>query len=117
MATDVFRDRFGQDGLIKVIAAVTLLATEDGGRAGPIRGSYRPNHNFFGPDNREMTIGLIDLPKGVELEPGQSIEVPVSFWSWPRLVGEIYAGRAWSIQEGATVVGVGKVLQVLNNPT
>lgn len=64
-----------------------------------------------------MTIGFIDLPEGVELPPGQSIEVPISFWSWPRLVGEIYAGREWSIQEGAKLVGVGKVLEVLGDPT
>lgn len=49
MATDVFQDRFGQDGLIKVIAAVTLLATEDGGRAGPIRGSYRQTTTSLDP--------------------------------------------------------------------
>ena len=117
MAVDVFQDRFGQDGFIKVIAEVTLLATDKGGRADPIRGSYRPNHNFFGPDNREMTIGFIDLPEGVELLPGQSIEVPISFWSWPRLAAEIHAGSEWTIQEGAKVVGFGKVIEVIDGPT
>jgi len=79
MTAYVFQEQFGKDGFIEVVASVTLLATNDGGRTGPIRGSYRPNHNFFGPDNREMTIGFIDLPDGVELLPGQSIETPICF--------------------------------------
>lgn len=117
MASDVFQDRFEQVGIIRVMATVTLLATADGGRAGPIRCGYRPNHNFFGPDNCEMTIGLIELPEGIALQPGQSIDVPISFWSWPRLAGEIYAGREWSIQEGLKVVGFGKVVAVLDGQT
>ena len=117
MTPYVFQDRFGQGEVIKVLASVTLLATGDGGRTGPIRGSYRPNHNFFGADNCEMTVGFIDLPEGIELLPGQSIETPISFWSWPRLAAEIHAGSEWTIQEGAKVVGFGKVLEVIDCPT
>ena len=113
MALDVFQDRPGQDRLIKVVASVALLATEKGGRSGSIRGSYRPNHNFFGPDNREMTIGSVDLPTNGELQPGHSMEVIISFWWWPGLAGEIYPGREWSIQEGLRVVGTGTVIKVL----
>lgn len=117
MTIDVFRDMAGQDGFIHVMASVTLLATDSGGRTSSIRGSYRPNHNFFGPENREMTIGFIDLPDGVELQPGHSIEVPISFWSWPRIAGEIHTGREWTIQEGSKVVGFGKVIEVLERST
>lgn len=117
MTPYVFQDRFEQGEFIKVVASVTLFATGDGGRTGPIRGSYRPNHNFFGPENREMTIGFIDLPEGVELLPGQSIETPISFWSWPRLAAEIHAGSEWTIQEGPKVVGFGKVLEVIDSQT
>lgn len=116
MKAHVLQDRFEQGEVIKVVGSVTLLATGDGGRTGPIRGSYRPNHNFFGPDNREMTIGSIDLQEGVELLPGQSIETPISFWSWPRLAAEIHAGSEWTIQEGPKVVGFGKVLEVIESP-
>ncbi|WP_438852017.1 hypothetical protein [Brevundimonas nasdae] len=116
MTPYVFQDRFKQ-GFIKVVASVTLFSTDEGGRTSPIRGSYRPNHNFFGPENREMTIGFIDLPEGVELLPGQSIETPISFWSWPRLAPEIHVGSEWRIQEGPKVVGFGKVLEVIESPT
>lgn len=113
VATDLFADNLGQDGFIEVRACVTLFASENGGRSGPVRGSYRPNHNFFGPDNREMTIGFIELPPGVELLPGDSIEVPITFWLWPPLAGEIHAGRESTIQEGAKPVGFGKVIEVV----
>lgn len=98
---------------ILVRARVRLLPSVESGRTAPIRGSYRPNHNFFGPDDRNMTIGSIDLPNGMELHPGESIDVPVKFWNWPGLDDQIYAGREWRIQEGATLVGIGTVLEVL----
>lgn len=116
MVVDDSKARVVQEGMIRVVAAVTLIATDVGGRTGPVWGSYRPNHNFFGPDNHDMAIGFIELPDGVELSPGQSIDVPISFVSWPRLAAEIRAGREWSIQEGARVVGFGKVLEVLDSP-
>lgn len=34
---------------ITVRANIRLLPTGEGGRALSIKGSYRPNHNFFGP--------------------------------------------------------------------
>ena len=98
---------------IPVRAKIRLLATAEGGRVTPIRGSYRPNHNFFDLDNREMTMGLIELPEGKELHPGESMEVTVVFLKWPRLEGQIYPGREWRIQEGAKLVGMGTVLEVL----
>jgi elongation factor Tu len=66
---------------ILVKANVRLLSTAEGGRTMPIRGSYRPNHNFFGPQDRNMTMGVIDLPSGSELHPGESIELPITFWN------------------------------------
>jgi len=101
------------DQAIRVRANIRLLPTSEGGRASAIKGSYRPNHNFFGPGDREMTIGFIELPEGTELHPGGSIDLPITFWKWHRLEGEIYQGREWLIQEGAKLVGIGTVLEVL----
>jgi elongation factor Tu len=98
---------------ITVKANIRLLPTGEGGRASSIKGSYRPNHNFFGPDNRDMTIGFIDLPDGTELRPGDDIDLPITFWNWPGLEGQIHQGREWRIQEGAKLVGIGTVLDVL----
>jgi len=56
---------------IRIRARIRLLPTSKGGRIAPVQGgaSYRPNHNFFGPDNREMATGFIDLPEGEALHP------------------------------------------------
>src|SRR4051812_23406594 len=92
-----------EDGAANDIVAraeVRLLPASQGGRTGPVRGSYRPNHNFFGADNRDMTMGVIDLPADTELHPGQSIEVTIAFIGWPGLAGQVYPGRQWRIQEG-----------------
>ena len=99
---------------ILVRANVRLLATAESGRTTPIRGSYRPNHNFFGPDDRNMTVGFIELPDGIELHPGESIEIPITFWNWPGLEEQIYPGREWRIQEGGQLVGIGTVLEILS---
>ena len=98
---------------VSVRANVRLLSTAEGGRTSSIKGSYRPNHNFFGPDDREMTIGFIELPDGTELHPGDSIDLPITLWNWPGLEGQIYPGREWRIQEAAKLVGIGTILEVL----
>lgn len=98
---------------LSVRAEVRLLPTSESGRIGPVRGSYRPNHNFFGADDRNMTIGAIDLPDERELHPGQSMEVTITFLGWPGLTGQVYPGREWRIQEGGRLVGIGKVIEVL----
>jgi len=100
---------------ITVRANIRLLPAAESGRTAPIRGSYRPNHNFFGPDDRNMTVGTIDLPNGTELHPGESIELPIIFGNWPGLDGQIYPGREWRIQEGTRLIGIGTVLEVLPN--
>ena len=97
---------------IHVIAEVRLLPTSKGGKTGPIRGSYRPSHNFFGAKDAVMTAGFIDLPVGLLVHPGETITVPISLWWWPDLDDQIYVGREWRIQEGQHLVGFGRVLQV-----
>ncbi|MBL6854361.1 MAG: hypothetical protein ISS15_21500 [Alphaproteobacteria bacterium] len=100
-------------GGILVRANIRLLPTSQSGRTAPIKGSYRPNHNFFGPDDRNMTIGFIELPEGREVQPGEDIEVQITFWNWPSLEGALYPGREWRIQEGTKLVGIGTILEVL----
>ena len=94
---------------ITIVARIRLLPTDEGGR-------YRPNHNFFGPDDRTMTVGFIDLPEGTVLMPGEAIELTMTFWDWPGLAAQVHPGREWRIQEGARLVGFGTVLEVLMPP-
>jgi translation elongation factor EF-Tu-like GTPase len=95
-------------------ARIRFLTAEEGGRRTPLHGgvSYRPNHNFFGPDDREMCIGFIELPEGREVQPGDTIDVPLTLLIWPKLKGKIHEGRQWRIQEGGQLVATGTVLHV-----
>jgi translation elongation factor EF-Tu-like GTPase len=73
------------DNLVHVIAEVQLLPTNRGSKTVPISGSYRPNHNFFDPANTVMTIGAIELPDGVMVNPGEKVVTPIASWWWPGL--------------------------------
>ena len=95
----------------KVRALIRLLPVEQGGRTSPVLGSFRPNHNFFGPDDREMAVGVIDFPPGESLSPGEERLLDVQFVAWPDGV-DFTPGRVWRIQEGAKLVGFGKVVGV-----
>jgi hypothetical protein len=64
-------------------------------------------------ENRNMTVGFIDLPEGTELHPGESIDLPIIFSNWPGLRDQIYPGREWRIQEGGKLVGIGTIIRVL----
>lgn len=99
--------------VIRVKASVRLLTPEEGGRTDPVGGRYRPNHNFFEADGRDMMIGQIDLPGGMELHPGQTITTTVSFVNGPGLEGQLCPGRQWRIQEGMKPIGIGTVIEVL----
>ncbi len=104
---------------VRVRANLHLLATSAGGRETPIAGrfgSYRPNHNFFGPDKWEMLVGLVWLPPEDVLMPGKSAVVEVEFLNWDALKPELYPGREWRVQEGHKLVGIGTVLEVLAQP-
>ncbi len=60
-----------------------------------------------------MTTGFIDLPSGTELHPGENIDLPITSWRWRGLEKQIYPRREWCIQEGAKLVGIGTILEIL----
>jgi translation elongation factor EF-Tu-like GTPase len=103
--------------MVHVLADVRLLPTSKGGRSVPICGSYRPNHNFFDADDATMTIGFIEIPKGVAVHPGETITVPIALWWWSGLEGQIFVGREWRIQEGPNLVGFGRVIEIQDGGT
>jgi translation elongation factor EF-Tu-like GTPase len=104
------------DDSVTIRANIRLLPTSEGGRRGPVRGRYRPNHNFFGPESRVTAIGVIDLPVGTELWPGESIDAFVTLLIWPELETLLQRGRQWRIQEGTKLVGIGTVIEVAAEP-
>lgn len=98
---------------IRIRARIELLPSSDGGRTAPVRGSYRPNHNFGGPEDREMTVGFLDFADGQSLSPGETTEIEMTLWPRPGLTENVLPGRTWRIQEGGRLVGFGIVLEVL----
>lgn len=98
-------------GLVQVRAIVRLLPTEQGGRARPVAGSWRPNHNFFDADNRQMATGLMEVSQANPLSPGEERLLDIQFIAWPNDVAFV-VGKEWRIQEGAQLVGWGKIVNV-----
>lgn len=104
------------DDQVRVRASIRFLSTEEGGRSSRLLGggSYRPNHNFFGPDDRDMCMGFIELPEGQQVAPGDTIQMEMTLWIYPAVKAEIGVGRQWRIQEGGKLVAVGTILEVLD---
>ena len=98
---------------VRVKARIRLLPTSQSGRTTPLRGSYRPNHNFGAPDNREMDVGFIEFGEGELLNPGEATEREITFWSRPGLTDVITQGREWRIQEGGQLIGIGTILEIV----
>lgn len=91
-----------------------LLPSAESGRTTPIRGSYRPNHNFSSAENRVMGVGYLNFGEGKKLSPGESVEMEMTFWSRPKLNEVVVPGRKWRIQEGDRLVGIGELLSILD---
>ena len=96
-------------------AEIRLLTREEGGRRSPlIAGSrYRPNHNFFGADDLDMSVGEIRIPDDRDIHGGETFEATIRLLYWPALDEIIRVGRTWRIQEGHQLVATGRILEIL----
>ena len=101
------------DKPIRVLARISVLRTEDGGRKGPFTTLYRPNHNFGGPSDRVFYIGQVEVPEGSWVHPGETRDLVVTFLNVRGLSDFLHMGRTWRIQEGPKHVATGEVLAVL----
>lgn len=114
MGMDLIYDNLDSVGNkpILIEAAISLLATDQGGKERPITKNYRPNHNFGSPDNRNMFIGQVELEEGEFLYPGQTRNLVVTFLNVRGLRKNLTIGAEWRIQEGLRLVGFGVVKRV-----
>lgn len=104
------------DDQVRVRASIHFLQTEEGGQTSALSGgSYRPNHNFFGPDDREMCMGSIELPEGKPVASGDTIQTDITLLVYPEVKSEITEERQWRIQVGGKLVAVGTILKVLDS--
>jgi len=109
--TDVIEPGGGKP--IRVLARISVLRTEDGGREGPFTASYRPNHNFGGPSDRIYYVGQVEVPEGTWVHPGETRDLMVTFINAGALPDLLRVGRTWRIQEGPKLVATGEVLAFL----
>lgn len=96
-------------------AEIRFLSTGEGGRHGPCATGYRPHHDFGLGD---VQFDAIHEYTGRQwVAPGETVIAQLSFMGteYPKyLGGRLYAGLRFTVQEGARIVGRGRVLKVLN---
>jgi elongation factor Tu len=114
MGAELFYDNLDvvSDKPLKVLARISVLKTEEGGRNGPFTKSYRPNHNFEGPENRSFFIGQIEVPEGEWVQTGETRDLWITFLNVRGLAEKLTVSRKWRIQEGSKLVASAEILGV-----
>ena len=93
-------------------AKIRFLSIEEGGRSMPCKSGYRPNHDF-GVEGmlNDAVHTFIDKDR---VAPGESVVAHLTFLSPEFQFGRLHEGFEFTVQEGARIVGRGRVLKVLN---
>jgi translation elongation factor EF-Tu-like GTPase len=102
------------DKPIQVLARISVLRPEDGGRQGAFKGGCRPNHNFGAAEDRVFYIGQVEAPDGTWVHPGETRDLVITFLNVRGLSALLTVGRTWRIQEGPRHVATGEVLALLS---
>lgn len=94
------------------IAQLKYHSTEEGGRKTPAKSGYRPQVAF---DFTEMqTSGQqIFIDKEI-VYPGETVKAEITVLTPSILKGKIKVGMTYEFREGATVIGTGEVLEILD---
>lgn len=95
---------------IAVLAEVSFVPASEGGKSHPIRGRYRPNHNFGSAENRLTYVGQLEFAPDVVVWPGDTRRVTIRFLSGSGLDALLSVGREWRIQEGPRLVARARVV-------
>lgn len=94
-----------------VLAMVTLLPAEAGGRTAKTYSGYRPHHRLLGV---YQTSGVHEYVGRDALSPGETAETAISFLEPLAYLRSITKGDVIEISEGSRVVGHATILAVLN---
>jgi translation elongation factor EF-Tu-like GTPase len=116
IAPAIIGQRSCTPGLVDVLASVSFLPEYEGGRSTDVRMTYRPLNMFDGPESRESWFGQICLAPTEKISPGERLKVVIQFAASPALLAELTPGRSWRIQEGAQLVAIATVVEVLGQP-
>jgi translation elongation factor EF-Tu-like GTPase len=102
------------DKPIKVLARISVLKTEDGGKLNAFTKNYRPNHNFGTSENRGFFIGQIEVSEGVWIHPGETHNLEITFLNVVGLLEKLQIGKLWRIQEGGKLVAHAQLLSIIS---
>lgn len=94
------------------IARLTYRTTEEGGRKTPAKSGYRP-HVAFDFTEMQTSGQQIFLDKEI-VYPGDSVKAEITVLTPDILKGKIKVGMTYEFREGATVIGTGEVLEILD---
>ena len=94
------------------IAELYYLTSEQGGRSTPVWTGYRPQVKFS--FNEMVTSGYQRFLNKDEVNPGDTVDAEITVISTNFLKHKLYPGLEFEFREGSRIIGIGKVLQVLN---
>jgi len=95
-----------------LLATVEFLRTEEGGRSGPARSGYRPNHDFGIPGT--LNDAAHEYVGQDWANPGETVLTNLWLLAPELNQGRLYPGFAFTVQEGSRLVGRAVVKEVLN---
>ena len=93
-------------------AEIRFLAAEEGGKTIACRSGYFPNHNFGIPGT--LNDARHTFPDVAEARPGDTVRSLMSFLDPEAQNGRLFEGFEFTMQEGARIVGHGRITKVLN---
>lgn len=95
-----------------LIAKLTYLRPEQGGRSTPAASGYRPQLKF---DFTEMQTSGQQIFADRELAyPGDELVAQVTMLSPHFYFGKLEQGTEFEFREGARIIGTGEIIEILN---
>ena len=116
--SDVMCPYFGADvednfSTVRVSALFTMLPADESPGTRSVTSGLRPNHNFFGPENRDMCMGQVEVVDDEWIQPGETREVVITFLLLPKWQKAVKPGFKWCIQAGGQHFANGEIIEIL----
>lgn len=92
-------------------AHLRLLATEEGGRHGPVLPGYRPTF-YFGQSSTDGMIQIVGRDRAL---PGEEFDVQVTLLHPEHVEHVLKPGTRFEVKEGLRKVAEGQVLSVFGS--
>lgn len=93
-------------------AEISFISTQDGGRKGPAKSGYRPDHDFGLEGVLNGAAHEYDAQEWVA--PGETASARMWLLVPGSQKGRLFEGFRFTVQEGSKIVGRGMVRRVLN---